>query len=310
MALVAVLWVVSLLALMAASIGSSGRVSGKLAFNAAENARARALAEAGVNRAAYHLLTREPFRGDLVDGAVDLSFAVEDGIAAVLVRDEDGKIDLNAAPIELLNGLLRNAGVEEEGAAESLAAHIIDFRDEDNDLSPLGAEDSAYEAAGLGYGANDRPFKHIDELRSVLGMTDQLHRRLRRHVTIYADAEGFDFFRASLPVLRSLPDITPEVVTAIRSAGPDEDIFSILPDDTVAPYEDYALATRELIYKVRVLAETNEGGRYLLEAVLALDGGKTALPYTTYEWRRGTLSDDDPLITIIRRLKASPQTKQ
>ncbi len=310
MALIAVLWIVSLLALMAAGIGSSGRVSGKLAFNAAENARAKALAEAGINRAAYHLLTREPYRTAVVDGAVDLSFATEEGLAAVIVRDEDGKIDLNAAPIELLTGLLRSLGVKEEGTAETLAARIVDFRDEDNDTSPSGAEDSAYEAAGLSHGAIDRPFRTVNELRSVLGMTDQLYGRLRNHVTIYADAEGFDFFRASLPVLRALPGMTPETVTAIRSAGPDDDVFSLLPGDGSAPYEDYALATRELIYKVRVLAQTNEGGRYLLEAVLALDGGRTALPYTTYEWRRGTLLDDDPLIAVMRRLKALPQASR
>lgn len=309
MALIAVLWIVSLLALMAAGIGSSGRVSGKLAFNAAENARAKALAEAGVNRAVYHLLTREPYRTSLVDGAVDLSFAVEEGLAAVQVRDEDGKIDLNAAPIELLTGLLRSVGVEGEGSAESLAARIVDFRDEDSDISPSGAEDSAYEAAGLSHGAIDRPFRNVDELRSVLGMTDQLYRRLRNHVTIYADAEGFDFFRASLPVLNALPGMTPETVTAIRSAGPD-DVFSILPGDGAAPYEDYALATRELVYRVRVLAQTNEGGRYLQEAVLALDGGRGVLPYTTYEWRRGTLSDDDPLIAVMRRLEAVSQVKR
>lgn len=303
MALIAVLWIVSLLALMAAGIGSSGRVSGNLAFNAAESARAKALAEAGINRAVYHLLTHEPFRRDLVNGAVDLSFAVEEGFAAVLVRDEDGKIDLNAAPIELLTGLLRSVGVEGEGSAETLAARIVDFRDEDSDISPLGAEDAAYEAAGLGHGANDRPFRHVDELRLVLGITDQLHKRLRRHLTVYADAEGFDFFRASLPALGALPGITPETVDAIRSAGPDDDIFSVLPDDAVTTYEDYALATRELIYKIRVLAETNEGSRYLLEAVLALDGGRNVLPYTTYEWRRGVLSDDDPLTPLMQRIK-------
>jgi general secretion pathway protein K len=310
MALIAVLWIVSLLALMAAGVGSSGRVSGKLAFNAAENARARALAEAGLNRAAYHLLTGEPFRAPLVDGAVDLSFAVEEGLAAVLVRDEDGKIDINAAPIELLSGLLLSIGVKGEDEAEALAARIIDFRDEDSDVSSFGAEDADYEAAGLRHGANDRPFRHIEELRTVLGMTDQLQDRLRRHLTIYADAEGFDFFRASVPVLGALPGMTPETVAKIRSAWPDDDIFSVLQDDAIARYEDYALATRELVYNVRVLAKTNEGGSYLLEAILALDGGRGALPYTTYEWRRGTLSDDDPLITMMRRLETSSRAKR
>ncbi|MEM9439575.1 MAG: hypothetical protein AAGA73_03940 [Pseudomonadota bacterium] len=303
MALIAVLWIVSLLALMAAGVGSSGRVSGKLAFNAAENERARALAEAGFNRAVYHLLTNEPFGGALMDGAADLSFATSEGVAAVLVRDEDGKIDLNAAPIELLIGLLKSVGVENDDVANSMAARIVDFRDEDSDILPNGAEDSAYEAAGMSRGAIDRPFRHVDELKSVLGMTEQLYTRLQRHVTIYADAEGFDFFRASLPVLGALPGMTPETITAIRSASPDDDVFSILPTDDVTPYEDYALATRELVYSIRILALTREGGHFLLETILALDGGRGTSPYTTYQWRRGLLAADDPLGAMIQQLK-------
>lgn len=303
MALIAVLWIVSLLALMAAGVGSSGRVSGKLAFNAAENAKARALAEAGFNRAVYHLLARDPFSGSLVDGAADLSFATSEGVAAVLVRDEDGKIDLNAAPIELLTGLLTSVGVASEEIANTMAARIVDFRDVDSDPLPYGAEDSAYEAAGLSRGAIDRPFRHVDELRSVLGMTEQLFARLQRHVTIYADAEGFDFFRASLPVLSGLPGMTPETIDAIRSASPEDDVFSILPGDAVAPYEDYALATRELVYTIRILAQTREGGRFLLETIIALDGGRGTSPYTTYEWRRGLLTNDDPLGDMVQQLK-------
>ena len=76
------------------------------------------------------------------------------------IQDEDGKIDLNAAPDELLRGLFVSAGLDEDAGA-ALVDAIVDFRDED-DLTRLnGAEDRDYADAGLPYGAKDAPFEAV-----------------------------------------------------------------------------------------------------------------------------------------------------
>lgn len=290
MALIAVLWITSLLALMAAGIGSSGRTASRLAFNTAENAKARLSADAGVQQAIFDLLTEDGNQlrngGDALDGAVDLGQAQ----VRIWVRDEDGKIDINAASPTLLRGLFLAVGLEEEQAS-GLAASIVDFRDDDGDLSPLGAEDADYEAAGHFAGAADRPFRHLTELADVLGISDAIYARVRPHLTIYSDAEGVDPMRASEEVLNALPGMTAEALEAIRSSltrSAEEDPFLALPPDVTLPFEDYLLPSRELIFEIRTLGESKSGGRFIREAIVALDGGQDDLPFTILDWQFGS----------------------
>ncbi len=306
MALVAVLWIVSLLALMAAGIGSSSRTSSHLAFNAVESAKARYLAEAGINRALSHLLTSDPGASTYVDGSLSFSFRIRDDLVVVQIRDEDGKIDVNAASPELLHGLLAAVGLEDSDAATAMAARIADFRDDDDEARPSGAEDPAYEAAGLAQGAVDRPLRHLEELRSVLGMTDALFARLRPHLTVFTNADGLDPLRASPAALFALPGMTADIASAIRTSVEDEgDPFSILPDELIRPFEDYVLPSRDLIFEIRALGQTSGGGLFLRESVVALEADGGRLPFATFLWRRGTLADDDPLLLMAERLARS-----
>ncbi len=282
MALVAVLWITGMLALLAAGVGSSGRLSSRLAFNGIDGAKARLLAEAGANRAIYDMLTTDVSRSWAADGSRRFMFDLDGNHITVQVRDEDGKIDLNAAPLDMLAGLLRHVGVE-EAAARDLAQRISDRRDGSN------ASDEGV----------DRPFRQIAELATVPGMTEILVKRLRPHVTIYSEAEGIDPLRASTAVLMALPGMTPEILTAVRSdASSVDDALSALPSDLVAPFEDYLLPSRELVFEIRALAQTKEGGRFLLETVVGLDGGLIRQPFTTYLWRRGTFGVNDPLLQV------------
>ncbi len=293
MALIAVLWITSLLALMAAGIGASGRTATKAAFNTLENTKARLSADAAVQKAIFDLLItggRQPWPAD---GALDYGIELGGARMRIQVRDEDGKIDVNAAGLELLEGLLRAVGVNEEQAV-SLAARIGDFRDDDHDLTPFGAEDADYAAAGHPYGAADRPFRTVAELRHVLGMSDAIYERVRPHLTVYSDAEGVDAFRASKIVLNALPGMTPEALEAVlaAAAATGDDPLLALPLDLVEPFEDYLLPSRELIFEVRSLGESEAGGRFVREAIVALDGGQDDLPFTFYSWQRGFPGND------------------
>jgi general secretion pathway protein K len=302
-----VLWIVGLLALMAAGIGSSGRVSSHLAFNAVESTKARLLADAGVNRAIYHLLLGHVEQLPYIDGSLNLSFKFRNEPVAVQVRDEDGKIDVNAASAEVLAGLMQAAGLEAGSAAPSMAARIVDYRDRDSDASPSGAEDPAYEAANLAWGSADRPIRHLEELRRVLGMTDALFEKIRPDLTIYTDVDGLDPLRASRSALAALPGMTPEALAAIQGNNdPSADLLLTLPFEVVGPFEDYVLPSRDLVFEIRSLGQTEGGGRFLRETIIALDGGRGALPFSTYIWRRGSLNDGDPLFRMANALATSP----
>src|SRR5262245_25653368 len=129
-ALISVLWITGLLAVMAASFASSTRTETRLAHNQEENAKAEALADAGVHRAVFGLLDPDPETAWRAGDSAH-TFSLGEGDVQVWVEDEDGKIDLNGAPVQLLAGLLLALGLPEEDARR-MADRIGDFRDEDS----------------------------------------------------------------------------------------------------------------------------------------------------------------------------------
>jgi general secretion pathway protein K len=289
-ALISVLWITGLLAVMAASFASSTRTQTRLALNQEENAKAEALADAGVHRAILGLLEPDPESGWRVDRNVH-AFSLGDGEVQVRIEDEDGKIDLNAAPLELLAGLFVALGLPEE-AALTMADRIGDFRDEDDEPEPLGAEDQAYFDAGLAQGAADRPFATESELLGVLGMTRELYEEARPNLTVYSGGEGVDPLHAPLPVLQALPGMTPELIETILAAGPEEDPLLALEDEgALTDLEVYLLPTREALYTIRSLGRTIGGGNFLREAVIELGPGQSG-PFLVHAWRRGGLSSE------------------
>ena len=116
-----------------------------------------------------------------------------------------------------MTGLFVALGLADEDARR-MADRIGDFRDEDSETEPLGAEDAAYVDAGLPQGAADRPFAEESELLRVLDMTQSLYQQVRPYVTVYSGSEGIDVTRAPRPVLEALPGITPPVVEALVTA--------------------------------------------------------------------------------------------
>ena len=289
-ALVSVLWIAGLLAIMAASFVSASRTEARLARNLLENAKAEALADAGVHRAALGLLELDPERAWKPDGGT-YRFPLGEGEVEVSIRDEDGKIDLNEASIELLTGLFAALGLEPE-AARTMAERIGDFRDPDSDPEPLGAEDPAYLAAGLQDGAADRPLVSDVELGRVLGMTGELYERVRPHVTVYAGSDGVDPTRATRAVLEALPGITPEVVERLLEAEPGEDPLDTIDDDEVLEQIDlYWLPSREAVFTIRAVGRTPGGGMFIREALIELDGSPER-PFLVYVWRQGAPAGD------------------
>ena len=102
-ALITVLWVLALLSVIALGLTVQTRSELQLARNLVDGARARALAEAGVFLAVPRLLDQNPATQWHADGEVH-EFAYGGGRIRVTLQDEGGKIDINAAPDELLSG--------------------------------------------------------------------------------------------------------------------------------------------------------------------------------------------------------------
>ncbi len=82
------------------------------------------------------------------------------------IVDEAGKINLNAATLDMLNQL--------PGITGDVAAAIVDWRDSDNEATADGAESEAYLLLDSPYACKDAPFETVEELFLVRGVTRAL----------------------------------------------------------------------------------------------------------------------------------------
>ena len=100
------------------------------------------------------------------------------------LQDEDGKVNLNTAPVDVLRNLALAAGLKENEALE-VADSIADWRDADDDEREHGAEGMTYRGLPDGYDCKNGPFESMEELLFVKGVTPDLWLRLAPQVTVY-----------------------------------------------------------------------------------------------------------------------------
>ncbi|HYY16426.1 MAG TPA: hypothetical protein VE965_07255 [Gammaproteobacteria bacterium] len=192
-ALVLVLWVLTLLGIIATSFSKSMATETELARQLTLSAQARALAEAGIYRGILDLLRfrRNPQAKWQANGTVYKVIKLGGGEIRIAIQDEAGRIDLNTTQKPVIEGLLRGVGVDDQARAAILDA-IIDWRDPDNLRQLQGAEDEDYQAAGRSYGAMDGFFSCVEELQQVLGMTPALYRKLAPLLTVHSHRPNVD----------------------------------------------------------------------------------------------------------------------
>ena len=268
-ALIAVLWGLLLLSLIAAGVLNGARSEAQLTRSALEAAKARALADAGVRRAILALSGPEIEAGWRRDGT-PVAWPFGEGEVSISIRDEAGKVDLNRAPVRLLKGLFAAAGLDARDAA-ALADAVADFRD-DNDLKRLnGAEDRDYRAAGRERGAKDAPFDRIEELRQVLGMTPALFARVRHAVTVHARRARIDPQSAPRLALLAASDRDPDAVEVFlerRAAEGGEAEVGVL--DVSASPDLLSSGRPSKTFGIRAEARTAAGTVFVRRAVVRI----------------------------------------
>lgn len=265
-ALLLVLWllvlltgVVSVFALSARTEGLQGRFVGR-------SAATRYAAEAGVEIAALHMQAEEPTSRWIPDGRSN-QFNFDGYQVSVRVVDESAKVDINVSSPQLMSDLMVALGTP-QARARQLAGAIVDWRDPDDLLSAEGgAEDPQYAAAGLPYGAKDRPFETASELRQVIGMDAALYARLLPCITVYTgQAQPSPTFAASavLQAMGLAPDQLAQILAqrAPPVGGKDS-------ADQSAALAGQASGT----YSVSSLATRADGTRVQLQAAIRIGGG-------------------------------------
>ncbi|MCK5654772.1 MAG: general secretion pathway protein GspK [Candidatus Aureabacteria bacterium] len=195
-ALLIVLWILTILSVIALSFVYMMRLEIKMAKYQRDKAQAFYLARAGLERAIVQLVIDK--RSSRKIDALNESWSVnpdayEDvnlagGSYKVEVSDESGKININTASA----GLLRNLPVikDAENRAE-ICDSIIDWRDTNSNHELSGSEDNYYQALEEPYHCKNGHLDTVEELLLVKGVTgDLLYEEDADSDTSFLDGDG------------------------------------------------------------------------------------------------------------------------
>ncbi len=198
-ALLLVLWIITLLAVICAEFSWTMRTEISIATHFKEGEQAYYTAEAGINRAIIELMRSRNSktrtiaqRGENLEeeeeedrtwrpGAGPFSFEFEQGRCEVVVEDEGNKIGLNpylrknkSNPGNLKALLQEKVGLEGE-KRDIVADSMIDWWDKDSNRTGVnGAEDDYYESLEPPYESRDANFPIIEELLLVRGIDEKI----------------------------------------------------------------------------------------------------------------------------------------
>jgi general secretion pathway protein K len=216
LALVLVLWVLSLLTIMAGSFALSMRREASITSGIKTNAQAVAVAESGIALAEMMLLLPDKNKTWRTDGSI---YQITGSNAQVRLRlfSESGKIDINKADEKLLKALFEHAPIDNESLKISKAdidpvSAILDWRDKDDLIHLNGAEKKQYIEAGLNYSPRNKPLQSLEELQLILGMNEDLMNWLEPLITIYSGQAKANLQLASREVLNVMPNLDEQLL--------------------------------------------------------------------------------------------------
>jgi general secretion pathway protein K len=273
-ALVAVLWGLLLLSMLAAAFGTEARTEARLARNFLENAEARAAADAGVFWAVAELAEQPDMQRIVPDGTpYELVFT---GVQLqISVQDEAGKVDLNAAPTDLIVAAMTAAG--DPGGARDIAERIDEWRKsarlrkaEERRLRRDDRDAQMFQGGGV--------FRVIEELRAVPGITPGLYEAAEPFLTVHSGQSSIDPSVAPLALLRALDSDASALHRKSRDMRPEQTDRS-LPAAARQTTKPSAAA----VYTIEARAMTAAGARFTRRAIVQLST-QAQSPYRFLRW--------------------------
>ncbi|MBN2314616.1 MAG: general secretion pathway protein GspK [Sedimentisphaerales bacterium] len=178
--LIVTIWVVLVLAGLALVFARSMRVAAIVSANHVASLEAECIASGGSQYAKAKLAaSTEEEDADLMESDPYEAMQIGEGYCWLLrpnleddreldygLTDESGKINLNSASEEMLLKL--------PGMTAELAASIIDWRDEDSEITAGGAEDETYILLSEPYNCKNADFETVEEILLVKGASEEL----------------------------------------------------------------------------------------------------------------------------------------
>ncbi|MGZ4958412.1 MAG: general secretion pathway protein GspK [Methylomonas sp.] len=288
MALVIVIWILSLLSLMAGSFALTMRRESSIAMALKNNAQASALAESGLGLAQFMLQYPDPKRRWRPDGTVYQVLRADGGETRFRVVSESGKIDINTSDEAQLSAVIKTI-TKDAFEQQHLLNCLLDWRDEDDQVRMHGAERKQYKAAGLPYGPSNKPFQTLEELQRVMGFDEAIYSRIEPLITVYSGQKEVNLRVATPEVLRVISadlqdrNISDEYVKQ-RLAGEN----GRGPSDQ-SEQEDVNNANQT--YTVTVEVQMEGGASAALEAVIKMQSEDPSQPQLqVFDWRSNQLT--------------------
>ncbi len=229
-ALLMVLWVLTVLMVIALSFSFMTKTETLATLSFKEGIEKKFLAEAGIERGMMEMLYR---RQNLNSGDSELwkangtpySDQLGDGKYTVRIMDESGKLNINMlddSSVIILKNLLIQSGVKAEDA-DTIADSVLDWRDAD-DLHRLnGAESDYYMSLPNPYKAKNADFDTVEELLMVKGMTREIlygteeKKGIIGFLTVNSNVASINLNAAPRELLLGLPGMTAEIADTIIS---------------------------------------------------------------------------------------------
>ncbi len=285
MVLVIVLWIVTLLAVMAGGFAYSMRIETRLATSAVERAQARALAEAGVAYAQVWQLDHEASRKTWPPNGDPREWSFGGGRLRVQVTDANGLVNLNNADPKLLETLFAGVGLEGRDR-DRLVQAILDWRESDQERLSMGTGRAERRSAGRLRPKKGR-FESIEELQQVEGITKDIYERIADGVTVFSNHVGVNPELASAGLLRTLGlderTVADYIAARVRAAADGS------PPPPLPQSGGQALFSggRTNVYHMTVTAETETGTTVIVKAVTDVQGTASGQDLRVLAWREG-----------------------
>ena len=282
--LVAVLWMLAALALLVTIFTVHLSASARAVSLNDGALRTEALVSAGIELAAYRLQLADDKKRP-PEGAFHVRLSGTD--VAVSFVTEAARVDLNAAPKELLSGLLSVLGAGDD-AAKAAADRIIGWRTKAASDAEASKEAALYQAAGRTYSPRQAPFAHVNELSLVLGMTPALVERALPYVTVFSASPGVDVMVAPAEVIAALPGMTPLKLKQFLSdrgslVNETAALSSSLGAASGGPNNAGAEQGKSEAYRIRVSLRFPDGRQTVSEVVIGLKAKD--VPYRVLSWQ-------------------------
>lgn len=227
--MLAALWLVVGITVVALEFSYVGRERRELGLAAADRVRASAaaLGAFALTRARMEVALRngpQNATGDLArmqasdpwlgaDSVFSGTQLVDSISAEVRATDLGTLLNVNTLSEAELRTLFQNV-LGDYVLADQLAQAISDWRDPDDLSRTKGAERDDYIKAGRLRLPTNQPFRDIEELLDVMGMTPDMYAAVSPYLTTIGGAQ-INLNSAPVPVLRVLPGMTDEIIANI-----------------------------------------------------------------------------------------------